>query len=207
PFRLFEGFRSAQRQEYLYAQGRTRPGAIITKAPPWSSLHQYGVAGDFVLFESGWSWDDSGTRERWWDRLHEAGYAHGLMPLSWEQPHLQLADVSIEDLRDGHFPAGGDLSWAECLEVAILSWSGTPPAPLLPAILPARPPLAAEDALVVVPGDAVRGGTGDWHRRFDGCEWRYDGQGVYLRSLGSGLEPLRTAGEPLTCPRVWEPVA
>ena len=31
PFRLFEGFRSLERQGYLYAQGRTRPGAIVTK--------------------------------------------------------------------------------------------------------------------------------------------------------------------------------
>jgi len=32
PFRLFEGFRSPERQQYLYAQGRTRPGPVVTRA-------------------------------------------------------------------------------------------------------------------------------------------------------------------------------
>jgi hypothetical protein len=59
PFRLFEGFRSPERQQYLYAQGRTRPGPIVTHARPWTSYHQYGLAGDFVLFENG---AGSGTR-------------------------------------------------------------------------------------------------------------------------------------------------
>ncbi|TCV59372.1 D-alanyl-D-alanine carboxypeptidase-like protein [Neorhizobium sp. R1-B] len=56
PFRIFEAFRSPQRQEFLYAQGRTRPGPIVTKARPWRSYHQYGLAIDLVLFVNGqWS--------------------------------------------------------------------------------------------------------------------------------------------------------
>src|SRR5712692_1332214 len=67
PFQLFEGLRSPERQQYLYAQGRTRPGPIVTKAQPWTSYHQYGLAGDFVLFENGvWSWDATGVRKRYW---------------------------------------------------------------------------------------------------------------------------------------------
>ena len=50
PFRLFEGFRSPWRQAWLYAQGRTRPGAKVTKAKPWESYHQHGLAADFVLW-------------------------------------------------------------------------------------------------------------------------------------------------------------
>src|SRR5215470_5472340 len=74
PFRLFEGYRSPERQQYLYAQGRTRPGKIITKAGPWMSYHQYGLAADFVLFESGqWSWDARGANARSWVRLQEVG--------------------------------------------------------------------------------------------------------------------------------------
>src|SRR5262249_16607312 len=85
PFRLYEGFRSPERQQYLYAQGRTT-------SAPWASHHQYGMAGDFVLFENGsWNWDTRGVRKGYWDRLHAAGKQLGLEPLRIEPPHLQLA--------------------------------------------------------------------------------------------------------------------
>jgi len=119
PFRLFEGFRSAERQQYLYAQGRTRPGPIVTKARPWASYHQYGLAGDFVIFEKGaWSWDARGVRMRYWKRLQEAGKQLGLEPLSFEMPHLQLAGLRIEELAEGKFPPGGDASWLTTLKRA-----------------------------------------------------------------------------------------
>jgi D-alanyl-D-alanine carboxypeptidase len=41
-----ETLRTFDRQRYLYAQGRTRPGAIVTHAPPGKSNHHYGVAID-----------------------------------------------------------------------------------------------------------------------------------------------------------------
>jgi len=105
PLRIFEAFRTPERQDYLYAQGRTRPGAVVTNAPPWSSFHQYGLASDFVLYQDGqWSWDGDPA---WWRRLHEIGQANGLMPLNFETPHLQLAGLSIQALRAGHYPDGG----------------------------------------------------------------------------------------------------
>jgi peptidoglycan L-alanyl-D-glutamate endopeptidase CwlK len=68
----------------------------VTNAGPWSSHHQYGVAGDFVLFIHGnWSWDDTGERRQRWAKLHEFAHRVGLEPLSWERPHLQLRDVSL----------------------------------------------------------------------------------------------------------------
>lgn len=122
PFRLFEGYRSPERQQYLYAQGRTRPGKIVTKAGPWTSYHQYGMAGDFVLFENGrWSWDASGPKARKWQRLQEVGKQLGLEPLSFEAPHLQLAGLRIGDLAAGRYPAGGDEAWRATLEAALLS--------------------------------------------------------------------------------------
>ena len=140
PFRLFEGFRSPQRQAGLYAQGRSKPGRIVTKAQPWSSYHQYGVAGDFVLFIDGkWSWDDSGERAQWWTRLHELARNVGLKPLSWELPHLQLQDLTLNDLKAGRYPEGGDDDWAENLEDAIETWAGPPLPPPLPFNLPQRP--------------------------------------------------------------------
>lgn len=120
PFRLFEGYRSPERQQYLYAQGRTRPGKVITRARPWMSYHQYGLAGDFVLFENGeWNWDASGVNAMKWRRLEEAGKQLGLEPLSFEAPHLQLADLKIADLVAGRYPSGGDETWRANLDAAL----------------------------------------------------------------------------------------
>lgn len=142
PFRLFEGFRTPHSQRDLYAQGRTRPGKIVTKAAPWSSHHQYGFAGDFVLHVDGqWSWDDSGDRKQWWTRLHELARRVDLEPLSWELPHVQLNGLNIGELRAGRYPPGGDATWGDNLESAIHSWQGIPAAPPAPITSPERPAL------------------------------------------------------------------
>lgn len=58
PIEVFEGYRSPDRQDWLYAQGRTREGKIVTKAKAWESTHQLGLAIDIALFINGkWSWD------------------------------------------------------------------------------------------------------------------------------------------------------
>lgn len=58
PLAIFESFRTPQRQDQLYAQGRTAPGKIVTQATGWKSWHQYGVAVDIALLDDGrWSWD------------------------------------------------------------------------------------------------------------------------------------------------------
>lgn len=46
-----ETFRTAAEQDELYAQGRTKPGNIVTnaKGSTYSSQHQWGIAFDFLL--------------------------------------------------------------------------------------------------------------------------------------------------------------
>lgn len=50
---ITEGYRSVYRQDELYAQGRTRPGKIVTKSrgESYSSQHQWGVAFDIAINE------------------------------------------------------------------------------------------------------------------------------------------------------------
>ncbi|MFT3908000.1 MAG: peptidoglycan-binding protein [Ferruginibacter sp.] len=131
PFKIFEAYRFPQRQEDLYAQGRTKPGSIVTYAEPWSSYHQYGLAADFVLFiNDNWSWDDSTTvRKQWWEKLHSIGQREGLMRLGFETPHLQLAGTSSNALKHGLYPENGDETWAENFNAAIIGWNGQSPAP------------------------------------------------------------------------------
>lgn len=50
---VISGLRSWQQQAALYAQGRTKPGKIVTKARPGSSWHNYGLAIDLGLFRAG----------------------------------------------------------------------------------------------------------------------------------------------------------
>lgn len=141
-FHIFEAYRSPQRQAYLYAQGRTRPGGIVTYAKSWTSYHQYGLAVDFVLKTNGnWDWSSSGPKAQAWKRLHEVGRAHGLEPLNFEEPHLQMAGLRIDDLHAGRFPPNGDTGWAENLEAVIAGWTGSPQAPPAPASV-SRPALA-----------------------------------------------------------------
>lgn len=46
-------YRDFESQAAIYAQGRTKPGAIVTKAKPGRSMHQYRVAFDFVPIVNG----------------------------------------------------------------------------------------------------------------------------------------------------------
>lgn len=50
PICITQGFRSKAEQDALYAQGRTKPGAIVTNAPGGYSNHNFGLAIDFALF-------------------------------------------------------------------------------------------------------------------------------------------------------------
>jgi len=43
------GLRTFPEQARLYAQGRTRPGRIVTNAKPGQSYHNFGLAFDFVV--------------------------------------------------------------------------------------------------------------------------------------------------------------
>lgn len=193
PLKFFEGFRTPQRQAYLYAKGRTAPGPRVTNADAWESHHQYGVAADFVRFENGdWNWgNDTDQEKSEWRRFHEIARANDLEPLSWEKPHVQLADYSLTRLSNGAYPDSGDESWAENLTKAILGWSGNNAPPLPDEV--ARPEM-------MVAGKPA--GNSAWHSMFGGDAWSYDRKGVYTPQLGGGVKLWRTPGAPITAQEV-----
>lgn len=47
--RIVQGLRTIDEQNALYAQGRTKPGKIVTNAKGGSSYHNYGLAIDFAI--------------------------------------------------------------------------------------------------------------------------------------------------------------
>ncbi|BAV45416.1 Putative peptidoglycan-binding domain 1 protein [Mesorhizobium loti] len=200
PFRIFEAWRAPERQQYLYEQGRSRPGRVVTYAQPWESYHQYGLAADFVLYYDGqanpWSWDDSGARKSLWDSLHQIGRGLDLEPLGFETPHLQVAGLRIGDLENGLIPDGGDQSWRSNFEAAANRWVGSPPAPNLGSPIvatnQARPPLSSPH---LDWASCPTVGASDWHSQFGGQQWRFDQNGVYLSSSSA---PIRSPGAPIT---------
>jgi peptidoglycan L-alanyl-D-glutamate endopeptidase CwlK len=48
--KVISGLRSYQEQDELYAQGRTKPGNIVTKAKGGQSWHNFGTAFDIGIF-------------------------------------------------------------------------------------------------------------------------------------------------------------
>jgi peptidoglycan L-alanyl-D-glutamate endopeptidase CwlK len=56
--RILSGTRTYAEQNALYAQGRTKPGPIVTKARGGASNHNFGIAWDIGIFVNGKYLDD-----------------------------------------------------------------------------------------------------------------------------------------------------
>lgn len=124
PLELYEGARSPFRQVELYARGRGtgETGRTVTRAKAWASLHQYGLAVDYVFRVDGaWSWDE--PRVGMWEDYAGLAEAIGLRSLSFEKPHVELP-VALSSLQRGMYPVGGDDTWNAWLETMIEQWGG-----------------------------------------------------------------------------------
>lgn len=198
PMKVFEAFRSPERQAFLYSKGRTRPGLKVTNAEPWESYHQYGLAADFVRFENGkWNWNDqTAAQKAQWARFHALAREVGLEPLSWEMPHVQLVGTYFAKLLNGDYPEDGDESWSGNLSAAIGRWPGSRKPPLPESV--ERPPLPS-----IATASVASVTASDWVSHFGGDAWRYDGSGVYTRAPDGTLKLWRTAGAPLTSQEIF----
>lgn len=69
-------YRSPEEQARAYAQGRTTPGPILTRAKPGQSAHNFGLAIDVVPIVDGkaeWS-----EKNPIWKKIGEIGQAAGM---------------------------------------------------------------------------------------------------------------------------------
>ena len=102
--RISQGLRTIKEQDDLYAQGRTRPGKIVTNAKGGDSFHNYGLAIDVVII------NPNGTAN--WSRLSadvvriaaQEGFEWGG---NWrtfkDYPHFQMTfGQTIEQLKVKH---------------------------------------------------------------------------------------------------------
>lgn len=107
-------YRDNEAQDALYAQGRIKPGAIITNAKGGESNHNYRVAFDVfptlygkpILFEK----DGDQVSDPIWQKLGKIARTNGL---EWggdwkhftEAPHFQYTGgLTLKELRNGSVP-------------------------------------------------------------------------------------------------------
>lgn len=115
--RFTHTLRTPAEQDALYAQGRTKPGKIVTNAKGLSSMHNYGLAIDIVLLhdkDNDWkyetvSWDtkldaDKDGKSDWMEVVRifkEYGWEWGGDWKFYDAPHFQKSfGYSIKQLRD-----------------------------------------------------------------------------------------------------------
>lgn len=91
-------YRDHEAQEALYAQGRTKPGVVVTNANAGCSFHNWRLAFDVIIINNGKPvWDASEKNIEQWRRLGEIGESVGL---EWagrwksfpEFPHFQYTE-------------------------------------------------------------------------------------------------------------------
>lgn len=100
PIEIFETYRTPNRQQELYDQGRTKPGPIVTNAQAGYSWHNYGIAVDVVMRVDG--------KFNWSNELyyHDAAQYFESQGLRWaghsgfELVHYELPmDMDIHEVK------------------------------------------------------------------------------------------------------------
>src|SRR5699024_2629471 len=103
-----DGYRSHAEQNALYAQGRTKPGPIVTNARGGQSLHNYGLALDMFISNK------EGTSASWpYDKLKQAAGIAKSLGFEWggdwkgfkDYPHIQMTGgLTLSQLQAGKKP-------------------------------------------------------------------------------------------------------
>lgn len=104
-------YRSPEEQAVLYAQGRTAPGKIVTKAKPGQSMHNHRLAYDVVPLRNGKPvWGTSGEDGVLWQKVGALGVEQGLeWAGNWvkfkESAHFQWTNgLTLAELQAGKTP-------------------------------------------------------------------------------------------------------
>jgi peptidoglycan L-alanyl-D-glutamate endopeptidase CwlK len=118
PILITQGLRTIAEQDALYAQGRTKPGNIVTNAKGGYSYHNFGLAIDFALLlpdgkQVSWDLKRDGDGDKvadWTEVVQEAkalGFEWGGDFVSIKDaPHFQMAfGLTTSQLRAGTKPS------------------------------------------------------------------------------------------------------
>ncbi|CAB4155460.1 D-alanyl-D-alanine carboxypeptidase [uncultured Caudovirales phage] len=123
---VISGYRDGKAQAAIYQVGRTKPGLKggygpgnwATKARPWKSWHNYGLAIDLGLFKNGVYLDEKKPAEA--DKLYaEIGKLAAACGIEWagnwksftESPHFQVTfGKTLAELREKMPAVGYDVN-------------------------------------------------------------------------------------------------
>ena len=117
--RVVQGFRTYAEQNALFAQGRTEPGEIVTKARGGQSNHNFGLAIDLCPFVNGDpDWNDS-------QGFRAIGVAGKKQGLEWggdwkkfrDMPHLELPGPKLDTCRALYDQGGVEAVWKRTSEM------------------------------------------------------------------------------------------
>jgi peptidoglycan LD-endopeptidase CwlK len=94
---VVQGLRTFEEQDELYAQGRSKPGQIVTRAKGGQSNHNYGLAVDLCPFVNGQpQWNDNHAFFRIGKEAESRGLEWGG---DWQKfidkPHVQLPGLTV----------------------------------------------------------------------------------------------------------------
>ncbi|QPX71670.1 endolysin [Bacillus phage SP8] len=102
------GYRSYAEQNALYAQGRTKPGSIVTNARGGYSNHNFGLAVDYFLYDKNGNahWNVNSDWKRVAQIAKDLGFEWGGDWKSfYDAPHLEMTGgLSTAQLRAGKRP-------------------------------------------------------------------------------------------------------
>lgn len=111
------GNRTWKEQDALYAQGRTKPGNVVTNAKGGQSNHNFGIALDFAVFKGGKYLDESDPRTA--NRIHAAagkiaheyGLDWGGLWKTQDTPHFEIrTGISLAMKRERYKAKGSVLA-------------------------------------------------------------------------------------------------
>lgn len=100
PAKIISGTRTYAEQDELYAQGRIKPGKIVTRAPAGYSNHNFGIAFDIGIFRDGKYLEDSPL-------YRQAGRIGKSLGFDWggdwqsiqDEPHFEFHPQWVRDAR------------------------------------------------------------------------------------------------------------
>jgi hypothetical protein len=131
---VVQGLRTFEQQDELFAQGRTKPGPIVTQARGGESNHNYGLAADLCPFAEGQpAWN---APIAVWAAIGAAAEARDL---EWggqwkkflDKPHVQLPLMTVKECVSCYRKGGIEAVWSAAS--AKVGWMTAAPRELIGA--------------------------------------------------------------------------
>jgi peptidoglycan LD-endopeptidase CwlK len=126
---VVQGMRTFAEQDGLYAQGRTKPGQVVTNAKGGQSNHNYGLAVDLCPFTPDGKPNWNAPNSMWLAIGTEAEKLGLEWGGSWkkfiDKPHVQLGGLTVKQCLSLHQKGGMGAVWAEASRIL----GGSAPSP------------------------------------------------------------------------------